>query len=242
MEKDYMIIATKVSPETYKLLTQLSAKKQITKYELLQLVCEVLVRYMSDKQNLTPDMEKIIQMFEQQDNWSHAFNLCDYTTDKEVTEAVYFLGDKTKKGVAAVHVKTPFFGDWMQDVNVQRIFERVVCLMFPGRYKRLRMLAVDMNCNNLIELVDTLALNQQKEDSLQEIREGFEDAARIDYGTKATDTLYKRKMHRTVDSVNESLQKEIVFDEEDMRAAEEEVERSTFEVPDEARPIGCEEL
>jgi len=253
MEKDFKIVATKVSPHTYTLLKRIAAKKKVTLYEMVQIVCELFVRFTSDSTNLTPDMEEAIMLFEHLDDWSHAFNLCDYTTEKEVTEAVYFVGDKNKKGVAAVHVKTPYLGDWTQDVNVQRIFERVVCLMFPTRYKRLRQLAIEQDCKSLIELIDTLCSNQIKEDSLRQIREGFEDAARSDYGTKASDAQYRRSMHRTVDSVAQSLQRTIQFTEDDEELAQMEVDAAPLPASPEgeeshpgqgegARPHGYEEL
>lgn len=257
MEKEYKLIATKISPETYELIEAICAKKKITKYDLLQIVCDMLVRYMSDRHNLTPNMEAAIMLFEHADEWSHAFNLCDYTAEKEVTEATYFFGDPDKKGVRAVHVKAPYFGDWSQEMNVGKIFERTLCLMMPTRYKRMRQLAQECGCESQIELIDMLINDRCSHNSLQEIREGFEDAARSDYGTKPTDTPYKRKMHRSVDSVNEQLarQQVIQFDEEDEHTAEMEANDSWERASDarsnngtaldelgNVRPHGCEEL
>lgn len=206
MEQPYTIVGTKVSPEAYEILKNICAKKDCTLYELMQIVCDTLVRYTSDRHNLSPEMEKAIMMFEHEDQWSHAFNLCDYTADKEVAEATYFIGSKSASGVRAVHVKTPFFGDWSQDYNVQTILERTLCLLFPTRYKRMRAMAVDMGCSSILQLIDTLIDAHSKDGDLQTIRSSFEDASRTDYGTKAADHLYRRKPHRTVDSFNQQLQ------------------------------------
>lgn len=206
MPRQFKNIGTKVSPEAYEILSSICAKKQISLYDLLQMLCDVIVRYTSDSQNLQPDMEEAIMLFEHMDNWKRAYNLCDYTADKQVTEATYFVGDPKKEGTRAIHVKAPFFGDWTQDTNVSSIFERTCCLMMPTRYKRMRMLAQEHGCHSLIEMIDSMIGEQEKEDSLRDIRSEFEDARRSNFGKKADeDVRYKRVMHRTVDSLNAQL-------------------------------------
>lgn len=224
MEREYRNIGTKVSPEAYKALMKICAKKHITLYDLVQIIGDIILRYMSDEHNLTPDMEAAIMTFEHQDDWSHAFNLCDHTKDKEVTEAIYFFGDKSVNGVRAVHVKTPFFGQWTQNYNVQDILERTLCLMMPTRYKRMRRIASDKGCTSILELIDFLINTQDTEDTMREFREDFEDANRSDYGTKPSEHHYMRSMHRTVDSVNDSLDRQMTinFGEDDAALAEEE--------------------
>lgn len=224
MEREYCNIGTKVSPEAYKTLIRICAKKRITLYELVQIIGDIVLRYMSDEQNLTPDMEAAIMAFEHQDNWSHAFNLCDHTKDKEVIEATYYFGDKSVSGVRAVHVHAPFFDQWTQDLNIQHILERTLCLLTPTRYKRMRQMANAKGCTSILELLDFLVNTQDKEDSMKEYREDFEDANRSDYGTRPSEHHYMRSMHRTVDSVNDSLNRQMTIDfgEDDAAMAEEE--------------------
>lgn len=198
---EYKNVATKVSPNTYKQLFKLSKRKGISLYDLLQMVCDTLIRYMSDTCNLTPEMEQAMSIFEHMEGWKDAFNLCDPTAEVTVDRAVYFVGDPKKQGQRAVMVKRPFMGNWTATVNVQDILERMICLMFPERYKRMRTLAVDMRCSSLLELIDRLLDDYIKDEDFKAMRAEFEDADRSDYGRKPVDSPYRRKMHRDINNM-----------------------------------------
>lgn len=190
---------TKVTIPIYKLLKQLCQDIGISLYEMHQMVLWTFVRYMSREHNLTAEMEELMAVFEHMDNWSNAFNMADPDACKAISEATYFLTAKGKKGTCAVHVRRPYFGDWMQDYNIQHIFERTLELLVPERYKRLRILAGDMGCQSLLNMLDKLIDEHSKDADLAEIRRTFEDADRSEYGRKPVSTPYVRKHNRDIE-------------------------------------------
>ena len=217
-EENYRMLQTKVSPETYARAKSIERKKGISIYRIIQMMVDTIVRYMDDRHNLTPEIEKAMSLFEHLYGWRDALNLADPTVDKEVGEAIYFLYDPEgkQKGTRAVHVTKPFFGNWTQDENVQHLLERFVCLVFPERYRRLRALAVEEGCSSLLELIDHLIDTHSQDSDTREFREQFEDAARAEnnrpviYGART-----KRKHHLTPDSM-EARQSIIRFGPDDV--------------------------
>lgn len=207
-----LLAQTKVSAGAYFRMKKLSQKKGLTIYELLQMMCDTALRYMDDRHNLTPDMEKAMSIFEHMDGWAKALNLADPTVKKKIGEAIYFLYDPDgeKKGTRAVHVTTPFFGNWQETFNIQDILERAICLLMPERYKRLRQLAVDKECKSIVELIDVLIDEHSKDADIEYFRQAFEDANRSEWGKKPHEGMpYRRRHEKHPDMFeNETLNKE----------------------------------
>lgn len=200
--ESYEVVATKVSKYVRRRMNQLLKKKGLSEYVMLQMVYETIVRYMDDRHNLTPEMERAMAIFEHLNGWAKAFNLADPTVEPEIVCATYYLGDPNKIGVHAVHVERPILKElseeWMQTINVQEILEQTICLLMPERYKRLRMLAIDNDCTSILQLIDLLIDEHSKDIDMADIRQGFEDANRSEYGRKPADAPYKRKHYKTV--------------------------------------------
>ena len=199
-EDNYKVIATKLSPDVYERITRIAKKKGMTPYELIQMVCDTIVRYMDDTHNLAMEMEQAMSIFEHMVGWKDALNLADPSAAKEIAQAVYVLTDPTgkKKGCRATMVDKPYFGEWNQTENVQVIFERMVEVLLPGCYRKLRRIAVDMECGSLVELL-TLMIDSHDINLLDEasIRKDFEDCNRSDYGKPVEyGNRAKRKHHK----------------------------------------------
>lgn len=190
----YEMMQTKVRPVIYAKVKRIAKRMGLTDYVIIQMMVDCIVRYMDSQHNLTPEMEKIMAIFEHMEGWGNAFNHADPTVKRIVGEAVYFLFDEEgkKKGARAVHVTKPFFGNWTEDLNIQHILERVICLMMPERYRRLRALAVDMDCSSLLELFDHLIDLHAQDSDVATFRQLFEDADRSEWGAKPSDVRYKR--------------------------------------------------
>lgn len=214
----FIVTGTKISEEAQRRIDAISEKKGISRYTLIQMVCDVIIRYMDDRHNLTPEIERLMSVFEHLNGWEKAFNLADYTTTPEIVEAIYFFTDEKKKGCRAVHVERPWLegtDQWKQSYNIQEIFERMVCLLMPERYRRLRMLAIQNNCSGILELLDTLIDEHSKDADLALFRMEFEDADRSDFGKKPSDAPYKRKHYKTVnDNRLTDLRQRSLFDED----------------------------
>ena len=176
----------------------------MTIYELIQMVCDTLIRYMDDRHNLSEEMERAMSIFEHMVGWADALNLADPTVQKEIAQAVYIFqdADGQKKGFRAVMVDKPFIGQWTEDQNVMHIFERIFNICMPDLYMKLFRARIILGCERVSEVINLLADAQVIMHLNDEYRKDFEDADRADnghavqYGQKT-----KGLQHRTPDSV-----------------------------------------
>ena len=204
VKEKYEMMQTKVHPVVYARVKRIMKLKGLSDYNILQMMVDCIVRYMDDRHNLTPEMEQLMSIFEHMEGWRDALNIADPSVRRVVGEAIYFLFDEEgkKKGCRAVHVTKPFFGHWSEDMNVQHILERALCLLMPERYRRLRALAVDMECSSMLELFDKLIDHHTREEDAAELRRGFEDADRAENGKPlAYGQRTRRKKHTSPDSL-----------------------------------------
>ena len=189
------------------------------------MMVDTFVRYTDDRYNLSEEMSLLMSAFEHMDGWNGAFNLADTTADKQIDEAIYFLTAAERRGARAIMVHRPFFGNWTETSNVQMILERVIEVLMPERYRRLRMLAVDMECNSILELIDRLIDDHTIDQLEQNFRRAFEDCQRTDSGkTFAYGNKTKSLHHHTIDG-EAARQARFHFDDEDREQADEEVLR-----------------
>ena len=225
-EKDkYVMIGTKVSPKFAETFNRICRKKGLNKYQAIQMMVDTFVRYTDDRYNLSEEMSLLMSAFEHMDGWNGAFNLADTTADKQIDEAIYFLTAAERNGARAIMVHRPYFGNWTETSNVQMILERVIEVLMPERYRRLRMLAVDMECNSILELIDRMIDAHTIDQLEQNFRRAFEDCQRTDSGkTIAYGNKTKSLHHHTVDG-EAARQARLQFTDEDREQAEEEARR-----------------
>lgn len=198
----YKTVATKISNEAHRQLEQLAGKLGMKIYEILQMFVDTSIRYMSDAHNLTPEMERAMAIFEHMTGWAGSINFAEPTEDKRISEAIYFLTSPRKKGCRAVLVARPFLGKMNQSENVLRIMERAFELVCPERYRRLRLLCAEHNCQSIVDMIDRLIDYHSTDSDTEEMRRTFEDAMRAEnnkpvaYGERT-----KRKKHYTPDTM-----------------------------------------
>ena len=176
------VVATKLSPEAEEQLSRIAKAKGMTKFELLRMVCDTIIRYMSDAHNLTPEIEKAMSIFEHMTNWADHFNFADPGIKKEVAQAVYILhdADQKKHGFRATMVSKPFCGDCEQTENVIDIFERLFNILMPELYLKLYKARILLECSRVTEVISMLVDAEIIEHMNEEYRREFEDAGRAD--------------------------------------------------------------
>ena len=200
----HVVVATKLSRPAAERLAKIAKHKGMTIYELIQMVCDTLIRYMDDRHNLSEEMERAMSIFEHMVGWADALNLADPTVQKEIAQAVYIFQDANgeKKGFRAVMVDKPFMGQWTEDQNVMHLFNRIFNICMPDLYMKLFRARILLGCNNVSEVINLLADAQVIMHLNDEYRKDFEDADRADnghavqYGQKT-----KGLQHRTPDSL-----------------------------------------
>lgn len=187
-EGNFVSVAGKISTWSYGRIMRILKSKGLNIYQMIQNFCDTIIRYMDDKHNRTPDVEKAMNMFEGMIGWENNFNLCDPNTKPEISEATYYLSDftkdKAKKGVRVVHVERPLMDKWTQTFNIQQILERFMCLTFPSLYRRLRFIAVCRECTSILELLIDVVGELEREEDKRELLRPFEDADRADNGQR----------------------------------------------------------
>lgn len=205
-EGNFVSVAGKISTWSYGRIMRILKRRGLNIYQMIQNFCDTIIRYMDDRHNRTPDVEKAMNMFEGMIGWENNFNLCDPNTKPEISEATYYLSDftkdKAKKGVRVVHVERPLMDKWTQTFNVQQILERFMCLTFPSLYRRLRFIAVCRECTSILELLIDIVGELEREEDKKELLRDFEDANRGDFGQKPHEGQpYKRPYEASQDTL-----------------------------------------
>lgn len=224
-DKKFVNVGTKLPPDVAQTLVRVAESRGMKIYELLQLVCWVLVRATSDKHNLSEEINQLLIMFHNEAGWKDAFNLCNPTADNEIAEEILILEQEGKKGFGAVMIQKPFMGEWTQTENAELICNRVLEVCMPGVYTRIRKLIGSMKYNSLTELLIKLTDAQIILDLEEENRREMEAANNIadngrayNYGQRT-----RIKHHRTVDG-EAARQQRIMFDDIDRETADNEVQ------------------
>ena len=237
-DERHVVVATKMSRTAAEKLARIAKAKGMSIYELIQMVCDTLIRYMDDRHNLSEEMERAMSIFEHMLGWADALNLADPTVHREVAQAVYILGDggdpaqpakKRKTGFRAAMVSKPFCGCWDETNNVMKIFERIFNICLPELYMKLFRAKIILECNSVTEVINLLCDAEVIARLNDENRREFEGAARTDSG-KHYEYGARTKAHgrRTPDSVatdGRIKQTAIKFDTDDSEAAEKEASR-----------------
>ena len=229
-DEKYKNVSSKLSKYSIERLTRIAQKKNMSIYQLVQMVCDTIIRYMDDRHNLSEEIERAMAIFEHMAGWADALNLADPTVQKEIAQAVYLFqdADGEKKGFRAVMVDKPWMGVWTQTENVMDIFERIFNICMPELYMKLFRARIILGCERVSEVINMLADAEVIMQLNGELRKDFEDAARMDngkgygYGQKT-----KGLQHRTPDSVADDQryqQTHIVFDDDDRELADYEAE------------------
>lgn len=196
---NFVSVAGKISTWSYGRIMRILKAKKLNIYQMIQNFCDTIIRYMDDKHNRTPEVERAMNTFEHMIGWEDNFNLCDPNTKPEISEATYYLSDftndKAKKGVRVVHVERPLMDKWTQTFNVQQILERFMCLTFPSLYRRLRLIAVCRDCNSILELLIDIVGELEREEDKKELSAPFEDADRGDFGQHIQTERNRKRTH-----------------------------------------------
>ena len=62
-KEKFKVIATKVSTFVKERIGRICKKRGLNEYEMLQMMCDCIVRYMDDRHNLTPEMERVMSIW-----------------------------------------------------------------------------------------------------------------------------------------------------------------------------------
>lgn len=235
----FVTVSTKITNESAEILNRIAKSRGIQVYELLQLMCQVLVRSTSDRHNLSDEISRLLTLFHSEPGWKNAYNICNPTAESEVAQEVVILQQPGKKGFGAVMVDKPYMGQWTQTMCVDDIVERIIEVCMPGVYRRIRRLSISMECESITDLLITLtdareiAELEESDRKEMEAAGNFTDNGReYKYGART-----KVHHHRTPDG-EAARQQRLLFPDIDHETGE--TMRDSTTEPQDFRPFGEE--
>ena len=196
-------LGTKIDPAMAEVLNACCDAMGVDVYHLLQWFAYTIVKASTPMHNLDPRIQKLMTMLDRDAGWQNAFNLCN--PDKlKVAQVVLILEQQGHKGFGAVMIDKPWMGAIMRQTEcVDDILERVCEVTMSGIYRRLRVMGVDMECNNLSDILLTMLdvqdlLNAEERDTSEGPQMGdiAPNGRAVAYGKRT-----KRKKHYTPDTM-----------------------------------------
>ena len=237
-----IVVNTKVTPEAFARLKAICKQYDFSLYDMLQMFCDCLIRFMDDRHNLDESLIRIIRMFEGMPGWKTAMRLVEpFETEakKEVTkggmtkivtevqsaqiiEAFYVLrGYKGTGSPRLIHVTRPIMeGDadgWQATYNVQEQLERFIELTNESLYKHLRMIGVELGTQSFLDTIHRIADAYAENPDEVELRLQFENN---DWHKGAQ--MYEQKPYKRTYTPSEATQQKLFEVETNPNKEEEE--------------------
>jgi hypothetical protein len=222
-ERNIKNVSTKIPIWVAELLNIICQARGTDIYGLMQLVLEFIIETAKVSGPVPPQMKTLLNMLKMDADWNKAFSFSNPTATLDVAQVILVLQQSSKdgkprEGFGLAMINKPWLpGETPQmTLCVDDILERVTEVSMKGLYDELRRMGALLKTDSMRETL-TLMCDAQLQDSLREM-----DAAEMpgygqhhDYG-KAIEygRRFKRKHHRTPDSVANSQQR-IVFDDYD---------------------------
>ena len=236
------VINTKVTESAKKRLEAICKQYDFTLYDMLQMLCDCLIRYMDDFHNLDENLIRVIRMFEGLPGWKNALRLTEpleKEVKKEVTkggvtkivtevqsaqimEAFYVLRHPNGKGASRlVHVLRPVMeGDaegWQATYNTQEQLKRFIELTNESLYNHLLKVGEALGTESFLDTIHRIADAYAENPDEVELRLQFEQN---DWHKGAQ--MYEQKPYKRTYTPSEATQQKL-FEVETNPNKEEEV-------------------
>ena len=223
-EQKFEVMATKVDPQSAVVINTICETLGTNVYTLLQHFLYTMIRMASDDHSVSPDIQKLMKIFDTPGPWANAINVCAPGSRRSISQVILIMEEQGKQGFAMTMLNKPFCGDITQTDNVNKIVERTIEVGMYGLYKDIRLMKAEMETNNISDLLLKMLDDQQRLNVTEEERQEMAGVAmyneygrRLEYGKKT-----KRFKHRTPDSLAPDRNR-ILFDDFDREAADYEV-------------------
>ena len=251
-EDGFELVQTKVPQHIKQLLDILAKQRSMSTYELLQLLINAFITAAKANGPLSPQMKTLIEMLQTDTSWKGAFSFTGLSGSTDIEQVILIMrqrdqAGRAKPGFGIAMIDHPCCGGTTMTLCVDDILERVVEVSMKGLYRQLRQIGVNLESNSIRETLTMLCdakaiedLNEQDRLELPGYGEYHDFGKRIEY-----EKNYKRKPHRTPDSIA-NQQTKIIFDDFDRDTAKAETEdwegehRNPENDDPPVRPFGCE--
>lgn len=218
-------MGTKVAPWAAAVWNAICEALDTDTYHLLQQFIYAMIRGASEQHEKSPEIQRLMDALDLDVGWQNAINLCAPDGKLSIAQLILIVEQKDKHGFAAVMLDKPFMGECKQTENVDRIFERLVEVIFKREYIKLRQLGIEMQVKSQRELLQTMIdaqtihhFNEELAQEMPGVGDRADNGRVYAYGKKT-----KAKQKRTPDG-EAMRQQRIQFNEDDIKAADMEAE------------------
>ena len=200
-----MTIATKVTPEMHARLQSIMQSRGMTIYDFLQGCCDIIVGYMDANRNLSPEINRMMQIFEGLKDWNDRLSLTapdDQRRERTITEAFYLIQKHGQKGCVPVHITGATNSLFRQEsYNKPEMLERFIEALFPALYRRLRTIGVEIGTSSITETLLTIVEEYAEDKEMAALRHEFESndwisAAQQGKARSQTDTAHQAAIRK----------------------------------------------
>lgn len=198
VNNQYVTVATKISLRAFRQLEKVCTRRMIKRYDLLKMAIDCLLRYMSEEEEPSAELSRVIQMFEHTKSWESSISLADDMEGVEIEHALYTLRQKGKKNRRCVMVEREYFNMTEADWNIIRITDKMLKDLLPDRYKRLMQAGKELGCDSAVEVIDSLIERYLRDEEGEELRRMFSDNDRV-YSKPVSQQTYKTKKSKKID-------------------------------------------
>lgn len=246
-KEKFVPMGTKISADMAVVWDAVCNALETDTYNLLQQFIQSTIKAASTPHEKSQEVERLLNMLDIDVGWQNAINLCAPNGKLSIAQMILIVEQDDKEGFEAIMLDKPFMGECQQTENADKIFERLVEVIFKRTYRRLRMLGAKLHVESqralLEKMIDTETdanLSAEEWEEMHGLNDFAENNRRVEYGKRT-----KRVKHRTPDEFIE--QGVITFSPEDTPTGvdgipdkSEEARRWLEENSDGDRPFGME--
>lgn len=199
----YVPIATKIHIEAYAQLQKIAQKTGLKVYNMLQYVIECYLRYYSEDEPITDNMQKVVDGFANFRTLKESFLFCQPMPMFYADSCLFFMKNKNKPQMQPILIKKAN-DEYLQTINKDEILKVFLLSFMPEVLTDLQDLK---DRHNMLSLADAVlfAIKEQTDpkryDITAEIKELFSDNANS-FDSRNLDftntTLYKRVLYKGV--------------------------------------------
>jgi len=227
-------VSTKVPVWMAELLNLICASRGTDIYGLLKLVLEFIIETAKVSGPVPPAMQTILHMLKMDVDWNRAFAFSDPSATMDVAQVILVLQqhdkDGARQGFGLAMIDKPFLPGETPTMTlcVDDILERVAEVSMKGLYRDLRQVGVALEADSLRETLTMMCDAQLLAHLYESDREEGPQLGNFhDFGKSMEAVKYKRKQHRTPDSLyadQRIKQQTIMFDDYDREVSDCEVQ------------------
>lgn len=215
-KEKFVPMGTKISADMAVVWNAVCDALETDTYNLLQQFIQSTIKAASSPHEKSQEVERLLNMLDIDVGWQKALNICAPNGKLSIAQMILIVEQEDKEGFEAIMLDKPFMGECQQTENADKIFERLVEVIFKRTYRRLRMLGAKLHVESqralLEKMIDTETdanLSAEEWEEMHGLNDFAENNRRVEYGKRT-----KRVKHQSPDLF---IQNELNFEQNEER-------------------------